>query len=311
VEPYGVLVTVGDNDTFPLWYAQEVEGIRKDVVLANTSLLNTDWYTRQMLRRPTYDYDSLAGPAVYRGHVWPKPTGPVMRMSLGDADAVPLTYELAGPQVIRKPGSDLVATVDPKNLAHGVLERADVFVLHLIIDNSVRSVYLSSTSGNYGHQLGVGQYLLAQGLARKVLPDVPVATKDTVQLPGEGWVDIKRSMALWDSFEAPKAFIRRGQWVDKPSVNIPALYVMSGYFLAEALGQAGDRAQADSVMRTAAAVAQASSLSDMFRPQVPQTLPLPETGDVPQASPVPLPGPRQPPARTPSKAPGPALPATK
>ena len=313
VEPYGVLVTVGDNDTFPLWYAQEVEGIRKDVVIANTSLLNTDWYTRQMLRRPTYDYDSLAGPPVYRGHVWPKPTGPVMRMSLAEADAVPLTYELAGPQVIRKPGTELVATVDPKNLAHGVLERADVFVLHLIIDNDVRSVYLSSTSGNYGHQLGVGQYLLTQGLARKVLPAEPVATKDTVQLPGEGWVDVKRSLSLWDGFEAPKAFIRRGQWVDKPSVNIPALYVMSGYFLAEALGQVGDRAQADSVLRTAGAVAQASSLSDLFRPQVPQaqTPPLPETGDVPQASPVPVPAPTPPPARPHAKPTGPALPATK
>ncbi len=300
VEPYGILVTVGDNDTFPIWYAQEVEGIRKDVVLANTSLLNTDWYTRQMLRRPVYEYDEKAGPEMYRGKVWTKPTKPPFNMTMDEADRVPLGQDLPTAQVFHKPYTNLTATIQPRFLA-----RADIFVLRMILDQTERPIYFSRTSGGYGQELGLQPYLLTQGLARKLLFDVPKVGQDTVLVQGEGFVDLPRTKALWkDVFQAPRSLIRRGDWVDRPSVGIPYLYVATGIVLADAMMSKGQTAEARGVLATAGMVAKATHIDELYGINEQSLMP-PEAGDTAPTTAIPLNAPvaapaTEPPARRPT-----------
>jgi hypothetical protein len=286
VEPYGILVTGGDNDTFPLWYAQEVEGVRRDVTVAVTSLLNTDWYARSLMRRPIYPYDAAVGPAVYRGRTWPAPTKPILSLTRAELDAVPDYLDVRQPLLFHQ--GDIKAVIDPRRLEFGVPLRSDLLVLQMLKDNiGVRPLYISRTTAGYAGALGLGDYALLQGLVTKIATTPVASSPDTMAVEGIGHIDVARTMSLWKGYGAPEAIRRRGDWVDRPSAGIPALYTVTALTLGEALAEQGRAAEAQQVRERGMNVAEAAHIVEWFVGAAPPPLTPAAGSDAPRGTTLP------------------------
>ena len=120
---------------------------------------------------------------------------------------------------------------------------------------------------------------MTQGLASKLFLPPSSASKDTVFVQGDGWLDVTRTKTLWnDVFQGPKSVVAEGQWVDRASVSMPSMYIFAGAELAESLRNAGDHAGASAVIATTRQVATATRLNDMVR-ALDQEFHAPITGD--------------------------------
>jgi len=256
LEPYAIVVTNGDNDTFPLWYAQEVEGVRRDVTVAVTTYLDTDWFVRQMIRRPIETYDAAKGPAIYRDKQWKKPSGPPLKMTFADADAIPEYIQINQPQVFRQ--GNIVLNIPP-----GYLVRDELVLLRMIKDAlPERPIYLSTGGG--GQTLGqlLQPYLLSQGFVQKIVDNPIPDTADTPHILGLR-VDLPRTKALWDTvYHAPEALMKEGNWVDRASFGIAYTYAFTGAVLNEALKARGDLKGAETVMNRVRGIVKAARITN-------------------------------------------------
>lgn len=215
--PNAILFSYGDNDTYPLWYVQEVEGFRTDVRVVNLSLLSADWYMKQMMHKVN-DADALplnidpekikdgVRDVIYfsemniPGYVDVEDLLQIMlsddqqykvQLQSGDwANILPTKkmqlkvdkQAVVANKVVPKEWEDAIVDTMQWNYSSGIVSRADLSILALLANNNwKRPIYFTTTTPEENF-IGLDKYLVSEGFAMRLMP-VAIAAEGDMASP--------------------------------------------------------------------------------------------------------------------------------
>lgn len=240
VEPYAVLFTNGDNDTFPLWYMQEVEGVRKDVTVIVGQYLMTDWYPKQLvdLTRPENQrpFDPAQGGGIFEAPA-ATPSAPITDLTdeqLDQIGSVRLDRDVSVPL-------GALAVTYPEGMG---LNREHQIVLSIIADSiDERPVYFAASGGTMA-QIGLDRWGVRHGLATRFLPrtlDGPQPEGVVQGSPEYGglYYDVPRSLHLYRNVYQFRSIRDRDIWQDRSTLMIPWMFYATALQLSDVGRSAG------------------------------------------------------------------------